>query len=166
MGMHLYVFVGPYVKCRTLLVPRTETVIGCWEHFDGITLKDWPNEGKFCPLCGTQKSEFQYTWPDEKDGAVVWGDVYDRIDERIHCPDDAIQRDEKYEYHYWISNFSSGPGRTYDGDEVNPSVIGQDTIVADLSAMKEEHAKELQTLEQEYGKENVNLVWGVLPHWM
>lgn len=166
MGMHLQVFVGPYVKCRTKLVPRTETIIECREHFDGSTNRSRTGEGRFCPQCGTQKTEFQHTWPDEKDAAVQWWDVEDEIGERLCCPHEAIQRDEQYEHHYWLSNFT-GSGKTCGHDEaLEPTALSKENIDADLSAMKEEHAEELQTLEREYGKENVNLVWGVLPYWM
>ena len=161
MGMHYYVFVGPYVRCKNPAGEETTSMRTCSTktcHKHGR----WPlgEKSLFCNECGAEiEDDVSIT---RACRTVDINEVYEDLDDRLHTIQGEYGDDGT---DLWVSNRGGEHfGQTYERntdtpDEHNPHPE------TEMEAFRTEFEDELQQLEAAYGDDEVEVRWGAIPYY-
>lgn len=168
MGLDLHVFVGPYFKCTTPMVEKSEEISKCctnmecprYNHQD-VTVS------KFCTECGLPIGSMEIAVPQAK---ITTGMVYEALgdwDVLSHLPfDTTSKKNEKI--HIWLGNaWKTKPPRdfTVTNDEDSMIELDETSISAEKKLLVERFLTEYNTLKSLYGMDHVKVCWGIITYW-
>ncbi len=164
MGIDYTVYVGPFLKCKNAKVDGERTITACTKksckkHKDEI----WDDKKKFCEECGSPIDKVQIK---VKEDRVDTDPCQEGIDEDL-IPYHLDAKNAKG-FDIWIGNmgrkdkdarkFSFSP--KYDGEqceEITPEMMAEE-----IKDFQEQYKTAIKTITDLYGKENVQLKWGVI----
>jgi hypothetical protein len=158
MGIDYHTHVGPYIRVKNTPTTGKEEYFSCpnskcLNHQSKIS-------DKFCGKCGSQ-----ITLISKPTLTPVKFDVYDETNEELR---DAMTEEKPgYEgYEFFVTNLTDGIGKSF-----NPKYehyifnTTSEKVTDELKKFKKVNKKHIDRIEEVFGKENVEVEWGVLG-WM
>ncbi len=161
------IYVGPYALCTRVQKTTEKKVKACpstvCSSF-GLTHDQLYDESAtegcwhFCSTCGTK---LDYVSLPTKTHDFSTGDVSEEIKEQLYCyvmTGDATEQED-----VWVPNI-----RWTEEPDRNPlgQLVGEHEIEDHEPAQERDvFEKEIVTLQRRYGKDNVEIKWGVLGRW-
>lgn len=152
MGVSKSTIIGPYLNVEGKIeLEKVKVKRVCPNHSDKET------SDKFCSKCGSEviSVEFidrkkvtpaQFSWSNTDFGDEIWSpEGYDNVFIPSMYPPNNIKVDE-------------------DGDFVDLSNCS-DTINLQVDWFKANFSKQISLFEDNFGKENVKVMWGVASYW-
>ena len=147
-------YIGPYVVCDVELViieekHRTCSSKSC-KFFELIRIGQF-----FCSFCGSKIEDRLIKKTKEK---INKNEVYELLNEKMYYKYVHLKSDTNAKQHFWFSNKS----------EVNDLLKTQEKYITyelrkkEKNAFKTFHKKEINILNNLYGKDKVKICWGIL----
>lgn len=169
MSIDYSTYLGPYAACKTHKVDETKKKRTCSNTAcEQYEREVWDKKTQFCSTCGAAINDREYVVPVDNVNA---SDIRESLlREVLVTPSgDSMwkwMRDNNL--HIWISNLSKIPGQdrkfSFDPrheEQYIPSITPE-MIAAELERFNDRFEKEIQLLRQEYGEENVTILWGLV----
>jgi hypothetical protein len=148
MSIHCHVNVGPFLKCKVGTKEVQAKRFGCEK------CKTW-NEHKFCIGCGLACVYYSAV---RNEDSISGSSLMEEIEGALCYYN--IQEG----YHFWFGNNDAAIGYYFDPNEAEDGYKVFHPL--DLDHEKEmfciSYKKEIAKLEEAYGKENVEVMWGVV----
>lgn len=162
MGLYQSIKLGPYVRTKTQAVDtqepkRTCSNPLCRKH----EIEVFDRHTSFCPLCGSAVQERQVP---VKGLAVSQNEVLELLDGSLMPPcGDGFYHMAKTGTSIWVGNKRvPGLDRRIEPADATETEITPALIAEEIERFSDFYEKELVILRQEYGDENVEVVWGLL----
>jgi hypothetical protein len=155
MGVDYHVHVGPYITVRN--PPRNTT-----KDFDSCPKKSCSEYGKiitskFCSVCGSEIKLISF--PCE---APLYIDIYGEFDERLSeafYESDSPLKDTMV----LLSNKRDTGGKTVDPSQCDELVdMSNVNVQEEINKFKKILSKDIQKLEELFGKNSISVKWGIL----
>lgn len=160
MGIDYSTYIGPYFECKTSEVEKESSVRSC-TNTDCTEYKKqvWDGVTKFCPRCGTKIGKVPVMVKREN---VDDEDIREKTKERISTPCSNCGEYVKGAT-LWYPNIKGSPGEHFDPKEDTYQYeIGDNDVKQAKKDMLEQFSNEYKVLCEAYGKENVEVKYGVL----
>jgi hypothetical protein len=166
MGIDYTTYMGPHVRCKVTKVSSTEKHRTCSrDSCSQYEQRVYDNKTKFCVQCGSPIEDRDF--PIQVDSVDAHEVREDLLDEALTTPSGDYfyrwMRDNNI--HIWLANrhvpgarkFSFSPRENTQNVPVTPEMIA-----VEITAFSDFYEKELVILRQEYGEENVEVLWGLI----
>jgi len=152
----MYTYVGAYLKCKYSFKEESREVFGCSKCEKLRIGKD----DKFCSKCGIEFTQIKVNKTKIK--KQVQYVICEKIKDKLYYPDYVVDNG----FDYYVPNLLTKARLVCSGDSYNPTSheINQETILNCIIALTTEFSSSIDVLENEYGKENVSLVFGALSY--
>lgn len=174
MGVDLHCYFGPYLACglkNNKKMPRKVTVNpACFN--PNCKNKGKQSGFKFCPYCGEEtQAGCEEIFEDSIDMYIVEAQINERLSNilsvggQCECP---YAKDNNL--HIWISN-EEIPTLKADvvdygsGDQYMPIVSGE-MIEKHKDAFVKRFVKQIATIKEVYGEDQVKVEWGIFNYYM
>lgn len=161
MNTH-YTYIGPYLRCESRLVPFTQSIMACTNTTCsryGVVLR-----APYCPACGTERKN--HTRDVTVDAVDRWR-LSEHINEALSMPTGDTYEVEAPDIpiHFWIPN-RQGVGTDYScHDEIRIARITAERIASEATEFNTQYADVLPALYEAYGRDKVQLLWGVVHYY-
>jgi hypothetical protein len=166
MSLFPYLHNGPYVVCKTKIIPSVQNIYTCSNfECESYNNRIFDKKNKFCQYCGSTCTERQINI--EVSNIDSYEIAVDLLKEALFTPtgDSFFCWMLKNNTHIWISNKNIPNARKwsfYPHEDIQYIPITPDLIDFEKEQFCNFHEKELEILYKEYGKENVEIQWGII----
>jgi hypothetical protein len=162
MGIDYTTYVGPHVVCKLGKKTVSEKIRSCTNA--SCEQHKRAASSKFCSKCGSPIDKVEI--PKEVDTVNAHNVRMDLLGEALYdVPGDDFHfwmRDNNT--HIWLANRKVPDTRSFSFDrhEIQNIPLTTEIIAAETEKFVNFYEKELFILRQEYGEENVSVVWGLI----
>jgi hypothetical protein len=166
MGISYSTYMGPHVLCKTTKVPSTEKKRTCSrDTCSQYEQTIYDNRTKFCVQCGSPIADRDI--PIQVDNVQIH-QVHEELLEEALCPahgDSFYSWMKEHNTHIWLANRHVSGARDFSFDPkegIQLIPVTPELIATEITQFSDFYEKELVLLRQEYGEENVSVVWGLI----
>ncbi len=166
MSVDYSVHMGPFIKCKAdQMITRERDIIACGnkkcQDFQG-RIQIYDAKKNFCPSCGSPLENQVVEYEDDK---IEANELQEGIlKNALYETSGDIFGEHDNDQHIWVANKKREGFRTFGGDPRHDEMyleIQELDTEKELEGFKRAFESEIQILKNEYGPDNVEVVWGI-----
>lgn len=156
MGVSYNVYLGPYIQVHNPKQDHKKSVRCCPEPAcdnNGI-----PITAKFCSICGSKIIDCKVPVRERLEFYA-----YEETKDRLYELSSEYPPDGKEDYIFFTSNVGK-IGRHFSAYDTHLEALNETVLTSEVQQFKQKFDKDIERLNEVFGKDAVQILWGVIAY--